>query len=76
MYCLNLIKFNIVSVPLKDLVKSFLRRMAGFIFESNEFKKWTTSDAANSKNKVVGRIEFVRDCLLGKIDPNTLSYDN
>ena len=44
--------------------------------ESNEFKKWTTSDAANSKNKVVGRIEFVRDCLLGIIDPKTLSYDN
>ena len=44
--------------------------------DSNEFKKWTTSDAANSKNKVVGRIEFVRDCLLRKIDPNTLSYDN
>lgn len=44
--------------------------------ESNEFKKWTTSDAANSKNKVVGRIEFVRDCLLGKIDLDTLNYDN
>jgi len=44
--------------------------------ESNEFKKWTTSDAANSKNKVVGRIEFVRDCLLGNIDTKTLTYDN
>lgn len=44
--------------------------------ESNEFKKWTTSDAANSKTKVVGRIEFVRDCLLGVIDPNDLTYDN
>lgn len=44
--------------------------------ESNEFKKWTTSDAANSKSKVVGRIEFVRDCLLGVIDPNSLNYDN
>ncbi|WP_223559118.1 DUF262 domain-containing protein [Chryseobacterium lathyri] len=44
--------------------------------ESNEFKKWTTSDAANSKNKVVGRIEFVRDCLLGITDPNSLNYDN
>lgn len=44
--------------------------------ESNEFKKWTTSDAANSKSKVVGRIEFVRDCLLGKVDPNILNYDN
>lgn len=44
--------------------------------DSNEFKKWTTSDAANSKSKVVGRIEFVRDCLLGKIDSKSLSYDN
>ncbi len=44
--------------------------------ESNEFKKWTTSDAANSKNKVIGRIEFVKDCLLGITDSNTLSYDN
>jgi uncharacterized protein with ParB-like and HNH nuclease domain len=44
--------------------------------DSNEFKKWTTSDAANSKNKVVGRIEFVRDCLLGVIDLNSLNYDN
>lgn len=44
--------------------------------DSNEFKKWTTSDAANSKSKVVGRIEFVRDCLLGIINPKTLSYDN
>lgn len=44
--------------------------------ESKEFKKWTTSDAANSKNKVVGRIEFVRDCLLGKLDLETLTYDN
>jgi hypothetical protein len=44
--------------------------------ESNDFKKWTTSDAANSKSKVVGRIEFVRDCLLGRIDPINLSYDN
>jgi hypothetical protein len=42
--------------------------------DSNEFKKWTTSDAANNKNKVVGRIEFVKDCLLGIIDINSLSY--
>ena len=43
---------------------------------SNEFKKWTTSDAANNKSKVIGRIEFVRDCLLEKIELNTLTYDN
>lgn len=34
--------------------------------DSDEFKKWTTSDAANNKSKVVGRIEFVRDRLLGR----------
>lgn len=44
--------------------------------DSNEFKKWTTSDAANNKTKVIGRVEFVRDCLLGKIDSKSLSYDN
>lgn len=44
--------------------------------DSNEFKKWTTSDAANNKSKVIGRIEFVRDCLLGKIDINSLNYGN
>jgi hypothetical protein len=44
--------------------------------DSDEFKKWTTSDGANSKTKVTGRIEFVRDCLLGRIDSNTLTYDN
>lgn len=44
--------------------------------DSKEFKKWTTSDAANSKSKVTGRIEFVRDCLLGKIDSKTLTYDD
>lgn len=34
--------------------------------ESEEFKYYTTSDAANNKNKLRGRIEFVRDSLLGK----------
>jgi len=43
---------------------------------SNEFKRLTTSDGANSRSKVTGRIEFVRDCLLGKIDSKTLTYDN
>ncbi len=34
--------------------------------ESKEFKKWTTSDASNNRLNVIGRIEFVRDRLLGK----------
>lgn len=32
--------------------------------ESAEFKKWTTSDAANNRSNLVGRIEYVRDRLL------------
>lgn len=41
---------------------------------SQEFKKHTTSDAANNKGKVRGRIEFVRDCLLGKITNEQLNF--
>ena len=32
---------------------------------SKEFEDHTTSDAANNRNKLIGRIEFVRDKLLG-----------
>ncbi|HJS86634.1 MAG TPA: DUF262 domain-containing protein [Acetobacteraceae bacterium] len=34
--------------------------------ESEEFREWTTSDAANNRSSVQGRIEFVRDKLLGQ----------
>ena len=34
--------------------------------ESPEFKEYTTSDASNSRPKVIRRIEYVRDQLLGK----------
>jgi uncharacterized protein with ParB-like and HNH nuclease domain len=34
--------------------------------ESPEFKEHTTSDASNSRPKVIARIEFVRDRLLGR----------
>ncbi|MCD4795534.1 MAG: DUF262 domain-containing protein [Bacteroidales bacterium] len=34
----------------------------------------TTSDASNNKSKLTGRIEFVRDCLLGKITNNKLTF--
>lgn len=34
--------------------------------DSSEFKQWTTSDASNNRSNLVGRIEFVRDKLLGK----------
>jgi len=34
---------------------------------SPEFKEYTTSDASNSRPKVIRRIEYVRDQLLGKL---------
>jgi hypothetical protein len=33
--------------------------------QSAEFKEWTTSDASNNRANLVGRLEFVRDKLLG-----------
>ncbi|ABD06900.1 conserved hypothetical protein [Rhodopseudomonas palustris HaA2] len=34
--------------------------------ESDEFKEWTTSDASNNKSNLVGRLEFVRNKMLGR----------
>jgi Protein of unknown function DUF262 len=34
--------------------------------ESDEFKEWTTSDASNNRANLIGRVEYVRDRLLGK----------
>lgn len=44
--------------------------------DSLEFKQKTTSDAANNKSKVVGRIEFVKNCLLGNLNTTELTYGN
>lgn len=41
---------------------------------SEEFRNFTTTDAANNKNKVIGRIEFVRDCLMGRVAMGNLTY--
>lgn len=43
--------------------------------DSLEFKEHTTSDAANNKNKLVGRIEFVKKCLLNEIKKEELTYN-
>ncbi|MCC2598211.1 DUF262 domain-containing protein [Sphingobacterium sp. FBM7-1] len=43
---------------------------------SKEFKKLTTSDGSNSKTRVAGRIEFVKNCLLGEINSDDLTYDD
>ena len=34
--------------------------------ESKDFREWTTSDASNNRANLIGRVEFVRDKLLGK----------
>jgi hypothetical protein len=33
---------------------------------SDEFKEWTTSDASNNRVNLIGRVEYVRDKLLGR----------
>jgi len=35
---------------------------------SKEFSTQTTSDASNNQNRLKNRVEFVRDCLLGKMN--------
>lgn len=42
--------------------------------QSIEFKNQTTSDASNNNGRLRGRVEFVRDCLLGYINTATLTY--
>jgi len=44
--------------------------------ESKEYLDWVTSGSSNNKSKLIGRIEFVRDCLLSRVDVNTLTYGN
>ncbi|WFU79412.1 DUF262 domain-containing protein [Bradyrhizobium sp. CIAT3101] len=36
--------------------------------ESDEFKKWTTSDSSNNRTNLHGRIDFVKNMLLGNDD--------
>ena len=43
---------------------------------SIEFKKLTTSDGSNSKSRVKGRIEFVKNCLLNNQNLDHLTYDD
>ena len=44
--------------------------------ESKDFLDWVTSGSSNNRTKLIGRIEFVRDCLLGAKDVNSLNYGN
>jgi len=61
------IRFEAISVgsALALRVKPNLTGVDASWLESPEFKQLTTSDASNSRPKVIRRIEYVRDKLLG-----------
>jgi hypothetical protein len=62
------IRFEAISVgtALALREKSDLVPASMSWLDSREFKEYTTSDASNSRPKVIRRIEYVRDQLLGK----------
>jgi hypothetical protein len=62
------IRFEAISVgtALALREKSDLVPASVSWLDSREFKEYTTSDASNSRPKVIRRIEYVRDQLLGK----------
>jgi hypothetical protein len=62
------IRFEAISVGVALALreKSNLEPKSIEWLDSPEFKEYTTSDASNSKPKVIKRIEYVRDQLLGK----------
>jgi len=62
------IRFEAISVGVALALreKSNLEPNSIEWLDSPEFKEYTTSDASNSRPKVIKRIEYVRDQLLGK----------
>ena len=63
------IRFEAISVGVALALqqKSDLKPNSIDWLDSEKFKEYTTSDASNSKPKVIRRIEYVRDQLLGKL---------
>ncbi|WP_159790849.1 hypothetical protein [Sodalinema gerasimenkoae] len=62
------IKFESLSVGLALALQqrdNWMPRSLDFL-ESDEFQSYTKSDASSSKNKVVRRIEYVRDAALAE----------
>jgi len=62
------IRFEAISVGVALALqeRSNLKPTSMDWLDSEEFKEYTTSDASNSKPKVIRRIEYVRDQILGK----------
>jgi uncharacterized protein with ParB-like and HNH nuclease domain len=63
------IRFEAISVGVALALRenSDLKPSSMDWLDSEEFKEYTTSDASNSRPKVIKRIEYVRDQLLGKL---------
>ncbi len=63
------VRFEAISVGVSLALKerpNLIPKNVNQWLTSDEFQKWTETDAANNKSNVLGRIEFVRDKLLGK----------
>lgn len=52
-----------IALALRENPELPVRDVSSWI-DGDEFAKWTRSDAANNKNKLVGRIDFVKNKLL------------
>jgi len=76
------IRFEAISVGVSLALREKPGLAPGDInqwLDSSEFIKHTRSDASNSRPKLVNRIHYVRDNLLGKAfeeDPNTAEVEN
>ncbi|MDU0407314.1 hypothetical protein N42HA_00300 [Lactococcus lactis] len=59
-----------INLALRENPKlSMSQEKARILLESESFKQWTTTDAANNRNKINSRINGVKEFLLtGKID--------
>jgi len=71
------VRFEAISVGVNLALKEDQNLKPVYMdwLESMEFKDYTTSDASNNQGKLKRRVEFVRDCLLNKIEKNSLSYE-
>ncbi len=56
-----------VALALKEKPELLSETVDTSWLNSDAFKEWTTSDASNNQAKLRGRIEYVRDTLLGKL---------
>lgn len=71
------VRFEAISVGVHQALKknSSANPVSMDWLESKEFEAATTSDSSNNAGRLTKRVNFVRDCLLNKIKPETLHYE-